>query len=81
MPFPPRLLLAYAMIILAGIILGIELMTLLSAVGLRAGASEAIGNAAGDARLAAAPVHALWVALAAALGWAGWRLLRQTPRP
>lgn len=80
MPFPPRLLLAYALVVAAGVILGVELMSLLGAVGLRAGASTAALGAAREARLDAAPVHALWVALAAVLGWAGWRLLRR-PTP
>jgi hypothetical protein len=82
---PPRLLLGYGLVVGAGLILGVELMTLLGAVGARAGASEAAPAAAPgawyDTPLAAAFVHAGWVALAAALAVAGWRLLYGRPRP
>jgi hypothetical protein len=82
---PPRLLLGYGLVVGAGLILGIELMTLLGALGARSGASAAVtAPATGawyDSPLATAFVHAGWVALAAALAVAGWRLLYGRPRP
>jgi hypothetical protein len=82
---PPRLLLGYGLVVGAGLILGIELMTLLGALGGRAGASAAVTGPARsawyDSPLAGAFVHAGWVALAATLAAAGWRLLYGRSRP
>jgi hypothetical protein len=69
----PRILLGYAAVLFAGIVLGIELMTLLGQVGLKAGESAAVDQTTPWA------LHLVWLIGAALFALLGYRLLHRPP--
>lgn len=68
-----RVLLGYAAVLFAGIVLGIEVMTLLGQIGLRAGESAAVDQ------VTPWPLHLVWLVGAALFAVLGYRLLQRPP--